>query len=272
MHTQAQQTKAEESKPMTREQRRSKRKRAVRSRTVNMQRMTKRDIEIARLLNPDVAALQAERPKTRGDCAGVQRPCPWVGCKHNLYLTINPENGSIKLNFPDLEPGDMPARESCVLDIVEDHPDGATLEKVGALSNMTRERIRQIENLAMQEAALELPASLKREFEIEAMAKPKRLPVIAQAGGTGTVTVALLDRIVAVLEDCEDVEEGLTLLDVQERVAEISCSGLARPEHFNAALLTLHASGVIRQAKGIVCLNSDSRERLDALTRQARAA
>lgn len=234
--------------------------------------MAKREIELQRLLNPDVEDMQKERPKTRQDCASVQRPCPWVGCKHNLYLTINPANGAIKFNFPHIEPENMPERHSCVLDVVEDNPDGATLEQVGALTNMTRERIRQIENAAMTEAALELPASLKRDFEQESRTRPKRLPVISQSGGTGTVTVALLKRIVAVLEDCEGVEEGLTILEVQERVAEISCSGLARPEHFSAALLTLRASGVITRTSATVCLTSDARERMDALTRQARAA
>ena len=34
-------------------------------------------------------------------CQQDHRPCPWVACKHHLYLDVNPETGSIKMNFPD---------------------------------------------------------------------------------------------------------------------------------------------------------------------------
>lgn len=82
-----------------------------------------------------------ERPITRGDCVGGARPCPLVGCKFNMYLDVNPEIGSIKLNFPDLEVWEM--KESCVLDVAD--KGGVTLEETGALLNLTRERIRQVE-------------------------------------------------------------------------------------------------------------------------------
>jgi len=81
------------------------------------------------------------RPATRGECRGQDRPCPWVACKHNLYLDINPETGSIKINFPDLEPWEL--KHTCALDVAE--RDGVTLEEVGAILNLTRERARQLE-------------------------------------------------------------------------------------------------------------------------------
>ena len=40
--------------------------------------------------------------------------------------------------------------DNCALDFVEDHPDGATLEEVGAALLLTRERVRQIEESALQ--------------------------------------------------------------------------------------------------------------------------
>ncbi len=85
-------------------------------------------------------------PRTRAECAKAPRPCPFVRCKFNLYLDVNPDTGSIKLNHPDLEPGEM--MNSCALDIADRQ--GATLEEVGAVMNMTRERIRQIEERAAQ--------------------------------------------------------------------------------------------------------------------------
>jgi sigma-70-like protein len=81
------------------------------------------------------------RPVTRGDCENEPRPCPWVACKHHLYLDINPQTGSIKINFPDLEPWEL--KHTCALDVAE--RGGITLEEVGEIMNLTRERIRQVE-------------------------------------------------------------------------------------------------------------------------------
>ena len=80
------------------------------------------------------------RPRTRADCVNVPRPCPYVGCPFNLYLDVNERTGSIKLNFPDLEPDEM--RESCVLDVALRGE--LTLDEVAGYMNMTRERVRQV--------------------------------------------------------------------------------------------------------------------------------
>src|SRR5215471_6033353 len=96
---------------ITREQRRSRRKRAVRARTISVKRMTKRELEIGRLLYPET---DYEKPRTRAECADAPRPCPFVSCKHHLFIDVSPRTGAIKLNFPDLEVWDM--GESCALD------------------------------------------------------------------------------------------------------------------------------------------------------------
>jgi len=59
---------------------------------------------------------------------------------------VNPETGSIKLNFPDLEVWEMEA--TCALDVAE--RGGITLEEVGEILNLTRERIRQVEVKGLQ--------------------------------------------------------------------------------------------------------------------------
>ncbi len=82
--------------------------------------------------------VESLRPKTRADCVDAARPCLFVSCKHNLYLDVNPKTGSIKLNFPDKEIFDLP--ETCALDVAE--RGGITLEEVGAIMNLTRERVR----------------------------------------------------------------------------------------------------------------------------------
>ena len=109
----------------------------ARSRTIAPKRLTKEEIRLGQLLlMPDVA-----RPRSRADCKAAERPCPFVSCKHHLYLDVNPESGSIKLNFPDLEVWEM--KETCSLDVAD--RGGTTLEEVGEILNLTRERIRQVE-------------------------------------------------------------------------------------------------------------------------------
>lgn len=109
-----------------------------RSQTIATRRLTRAELATGAALYPPV---DEPRPKTRADCAGHKGPCPWVACKHHLYLDINPTSGSIKLNFPDLEPWEL--ADSCALDVAE--RGASTLEEVGRFTNLTRERIRQLE-------------------------------------------------------------------------------------------------------------------------------
>jgi sigma-70-like protein len=127
---------ADEPPVRSRKVRRKHRTRA-RSKTIAPKRLTKEEILLGRELEmPDV-----DRPATRGECKDMPRPCPFVSCKHHLYLDVNPETGSIKLNFPDVEPWEM--KETCSLDVAD--RGGITLEEVGEILNLTRERIRQVE-------------------------------------------------------------------------------------------------------------------------------
>ena len=123
---------------VSRKVRRRRRRTRPRSKTIAMKRLTREELRVGALLYPPV---DVPRPNTREECRGEQRPCPWVACKYHLYLDVNPETGSIKLNFPDLEPWDLP--ETCALDVAE--RGGITLEEVGEIMNLTRERIRQVE-------------------------------------------------------------------------------------------------------------------------------
>ena len=111
-----------------------------RAKTIPAKRITRAMLAEGRRLHPPV---DVERPQTRGDCAAVMRPCPFVACKHSMYLDVNPETGSIKLNRPDLDPWEMPADASCVLDIAE--RGALTLDETAVAMNFTRERARQVE-------------------------------------------------------------------------------------------------------------------------------
>jgi hypothetical protein len=92
-----------------------------------------------------LAIVDDNRPKTREACRDGPRPCLFVACRFHLYLDVNEATGSIKLNFPDLEPWQLP--HSCALDLAE--RGGMTLEEIGRALNLTRERTRQLERGAL---------------------------------------------------------------------------------------------------------------------------
>ncbi len=123
---------------VSRKIRRRRRRTRPRSKTIAMKRLTREELRVGALMFPVV---DDQRPRTRGECGEEQRPCPWVACKFHLYLDVNPETGSIKINFPDLEPWEM--KDTCSLDVAG--RGGITLEEVGEIMNLTRERIRQVE-------------------------------------------------------------------------------------------------------------------------------
>jgi hypothetical protein len=85
------------------------------------------------------------RPQTRGECEDGIRPCPYVGCSYHLYLDVRPRTGTIKFNFPDVEPWQLGV--TCALDVAD--RGGVRLQDVGALLNVTRERARQIIGTAL---------------------------------------------------------------------------------------------------------------------------
>ena len=89
----------------------------------------------------------AERPADREDCRFGARPCMYVACRFHLYLDVNPRTGSIKFNFPGKEVHEL--EETCALDVAE--RGGITLEEVGGLMNLTRERVRQLEAEALDD-------------------------------------------------------------------------------------------------------------------------
>ncbi len=109
--------------------------------TIAMKRITKEELKIGMLLWPG----RAPRPTTRGQCANVPRPCPFVACRHHLYLDVG-RTGSITVHDNTTEVWDM--AQSCSLDVAE--IGGVTLETAGVLLQVTRERVRQIETKAIR--------------------------------------------------------------------------------------------------------------------------
>ena len=89
-----------------------------------------------------------ERPRYREDCCNGPRPCPFVSCRYNLVVDVTPA-GSLQLNHPGKELEEL--SETCALDVAD--RGGLSLAEVGKLMNVTRERVRQLEEQGLAKVA-----------------------------------------------------------------------------------------------------------------------
>jgi hypothetical protein len=119
--------------------------------------------------NIDDDLADVARPKTRADCLNMERPCPFVSCKHHLYLDVSKE-GLVSIAVPDLELWEM--IETCSLDVAEEGcfsgmgaGDGATLETIALIYNLSRERVRQIETVALRKLQRKLQLTVPEYTE-----------------------------------------------------------------------------------------------------------
>jgi hypothetical protein len=182
---------------ITREQRRSRRKRDVRARTISVKRMTKRELEIGRLLFPED---NYWKPRKRAECVDGPRPCPFVSCEYHLFVDVSPRTGAIKLNFPDLEVWEL--TESCALDVAD--RGGTTLEDVGAIMNLTRERIRQVEVKALAKLEALRDMNALRDYVDEGPVGKRRLPRLSKT------EIPKQDKAgkASAESECEDAEDS----------------------------------------------------------------
>ena len=114
--------------------------------TIKISRLQKNRKEFLSNFINTLAPTDYKKPTRRSECTH-ERPCPFVSCRYNLFLDINRKSGNIILNFPGKEPCEM--EESCALDLVE-KKHSLTLDEIGNLLNITRERVRQIEEMAIK--------------------------------------------------------------------------------------------------------------------------
>jgi hypothetical protein len=100
----------------------------------------------------EVMEAHHERPRTRAECVAGPRPCPWVGCRFHLWGEVS-DAGGLTIFRPEVDPLDMD--DTCALDLAD--RGGMTLEEVADRFNLTRERIRQIEDMALRKLGADFP-------------------------------------------------------------------------------------------------------------------
>lgn len=108
------------------------------------------------------------RPKVRADCAKIERPCPYVGCRYNMNLDILATGGIRWRQVPDFRPG---IRQNCALDLAEKGP--FTLDEIGRMMGVSRERIRQEVNEAFRKLREALPGPMLDDLLEHIDAKPE---------------------------------------------------------------------------------------------------
>lgn len=85
-------------------------------------------------------------PRTRAECEQAPRPCPYVSCRHNLWLEQAEMRGRGKEPVRIPGAGAIPVErleQSCVLDLV-DGGQTYTLEEIGDALGLTHEGARLI--------------------------------------------------------------------------------------------------------------------------------
>lgn len=110
--------------------------------TVTVREMGRAQRRAKRLKQPEQQQYYGPRPQKREDCVDGYRPCPFVACKHHLFLEVD-VRGAISFQFGEDIDGfdDMP--DTCCLDVAD--RGGIRLEEAAKRFNIGRERMRQNE-------------------------------------------------------------------------------------------------------------------------------
>lgn len=145
---------------------------ATRSHTIQISRIRPR---LVRADHAETATYLEPIPRTWGECqeralGTPTNPCWYLRCRYNLLLDVSPDTGSYKVTWPDLTDGhygdeyrELPAH-TCALH--EASQGGMTLDEVGLMLNVTRERVRQIETKALH-ALRELDALVRAVHDLD---------------------------------------------------------------------------------------------------------
>jgi hypothetical protein len=127
--------------------------------TVNPKRLAKRKLQRDAVdYEEEIKLAEKIKPKTWGECKRLglayDFPCPFISCAYSTLAEVKNDgaffiNGSLNQDTGEIscEPA-----QSCALAYTESKPEGGTLDDVGEVFGLTRERVRQIETVAILKA------------------------------------------------------------------------------------------------------------------------
>jgi hypothetical protein len=113
------------------------------------------------------------RPRTRAECLPggehYHRPCPFVGCRHNLFFDVDEATGEVLGGDPEADPWTADPDASCSLDVVEENPGGVPAEDAAGMMGMSAEQAEAIEvrALAQMQALGEMESLRQHSYEEE---------------------------------------------------------------------------------------------------------
>lgn len=105
--------------------------------------------------------LLPDLPANYGECYEMPRPCLFFRCRHNLWLDVKPESGSIRMNFPGQEPEDL--EYTCSIDAALGGGPPAkwgvplSLARMGEIMNVTEVWAGQLVTEAIGEVKAKVP-------------------------------------------------------------------------------------------------------------------
>jgi hypothetical protein len=74
-----------------------------------------------------------------GDPYKVHKPCPFVSCRFHLHADVGTD-GVVTVLSTEQTPLDI--AHTCVLDVIDEHPDGVTREEIAVIERVSEERTR----------------------------------------------------------------------------------------------------------------------------------
>lgn len=95
-------------------------------------------------------------PQVRGECLdghNAERPCPWVRCRYHLAIVSTTRKVVNQVDDPES------MDQTCALDLADEGPQ--TLEYIGGILGLTRERVRQIQEMAFGKLRERFPELLR---------------------------------------------------------------------------------------------------------------
>lgn len=185
----------------TRDPNRSKSILAKNTRKEDLVELAQDRIDLAEFMqSAEYREFLANRPTTRGQCRGGERPCPYISCEHHFYLDVDPKTGTIKINFPGKDLDDL--EETCELDVSERGEQA--LEVVGNYMNVTRERARQLEVKGLIAMRERMPRHAFANLTAEEHAR--RTKDLLRAAARTSVRVVIRDDEYVDIEEDEDAE------------------------------------------------------------------